>query len=47
VKTINSIPAETRIECYKVECLWVKLKGKANKADILLGVFYRPLKMKR
>jgi len=22
----------------KVECLWVKMKGKANKADILLGV---------
>jgi len=25
-----------------VECLWVKMKGKANKADILLGVCYRP-----
>jgi len=27
----------------KVECLWVKMRGKANKADILLGVFYRLL----
>jgi len=26
----------------KVECLWVKKRGKANKADILLGVSYRP-----
>jgi len=26
----------------KVECLWVKVRGKANKADILLGVCYRP-----
>jgi len=26
----------------KVECLWVKMRGKANKADILLGVYYRP-----
>jgi len=26
----------------KVACLWVKMKGKANKADILLGVCYRP-----
>jgi len=26
----------------KVECLWVKMRGKANKADILLGVCYRP-----
>ncbi|RMB91349.1 hypothetical protein DUI87_32140 [Hirundo rustica rustica] len=25
-----------------VECLWVRRKGKANKADILLGVCYRP-----
>jgi len=27
----------------KVECLWVKMGGKANKPDILLGVSYRPL----
>jgi len=26
----------------KVECLWVKIRGKANKADILLGICYRP-----
>jgi len=26
----------------KVECLWVMTRGKANKADILLGVYYRP-----
>jgi len=26
----------------KVECLWVKMRGKANKADILVGVCYRP-----
>jgi len=25
-----------------VECLWVKMRGKDNKADILLGVCYRP-----
>jgi len=25
----------------KVECLWVKMRGKASKADILLGVCYR------
>ncbi|RMC16177.1 hypothetical protein DUI87_08391 [Hirundo rustica rustica] len=28
---------------YGVECLWVRIKGKANKADILLGVCYHPL----
>ncbi|TRZ07701.1 hypothetical protein HGM15179_019408 [Zosterops borbonicus] len=26
----------------EVECLWVRIKGKANKADILLGVCYHP-----
>jgi len=26
----------------KVECSWVKIRGKANKAVILLGVCYRP-----
>jgi len=25
----------------KVECLWVKMKGKANNSGILLGVYYR------
>ncbi|GAB0210105.1 hypothetical protein GRJ2_003476300 [Grus japonensis] len=29
-------------DCDKVECLWVRMRGKANKADILLGVCYRP-----
>ena len=27
----------------KVECLWVRMRGKADKADIVLGVCYRPL----
>jgi len=27
----------------KVGCLWEKMRGKANKADILLGFCYRPL----
>jgi len=26
----------------EVDCLWVKMRGKATKADILLGVCYRP-----
>jgi len=26
----------------KVECLWVKMRRKANKADILLRICYRP-----
>jgi len=26
----------------KVKCLWVRMRRKANKADILLGVCYRP-----
>jgi len=26
----------------KVECLWVKTRGKTNEAEILLGVCYRP-----
>ncbi|GAB0180519.1 hypothetical protein GRJ2_000517200 [Grus japonensis] len=25
----------------RVECLWVRIRGKANKADIMLGVCYR------
>ncbi|PKU45859.1 rna-directed dna polymerase from mobile element jockey-like [Limosa lapponica baueri] len=38
-----------RFECLEVnngndsvQCLWVRLKGKANKADIMVGVYYRP-----
>ncbi|KAJ7398468.1 hypothetical protein BTVI_124379 [Pitangus sulphuratus] len=26
----------------QVECLWVRISGKANKANILVGVCYRP-----
>ena len=26
----------------RVECLWVRIRGKANKADIMVGVSYRP-----
>ena len=26
----------------KVECLWVRMRGKDNKVDIMLGVCYRP-----
>ncbi|KAK4813301.1 hypothetical protein QYF61_023452 [Mycteria americana] len=26
----------------RVECLWVRIRGKANKADIVVGVCYRP-----
>ena len=27
----------------KVESLWVKIRGRTDKADILVGVYYRPL----
>ncbi|KAJ7408586.1 hypothetical protein WISP_119733 [Willisornis vidua] len=33
---------ELEISNDKVECLWTRIKGKANKADILVGVCYRP-----
>jgi len=26
----------------RVECLWVRIRGKANKADIMAGFCYRP-----
>ena len=26
----------------RVECFWVRIRGKANKADIMVGVCYRP-----
>ncbi|KAK4824398.1 hypothetical protein QYF61_014058 [Mycteria americana] len=26
----------------RVECLWVRIRGKANKADIVVGICYRP-----
>ncbi|RMC09822.1 hypothetical protein DUI87_13609 [Hirundo rustica rustica] len=39
-KAFDTISIETNED--GVECLWVRIKGKANKADILLGVCYRP-----
>ncbi|KAJ7423638.1 mitochondrial fission process protein 1 [Pitangus sulphuratus] len=33
---------ELEVSNYKVECLWIKIRGKANKVDILVGVCYRP-----
>lgn len=33
---------ELEVSNSKVECLWIKIRGKANKADILVGVCYRP-----
>ncbi|KAJ7411919.1 hypothetical protein BTVI_48147 [Pitangus sulphuratus] len=32
---------ELEVSDDKVECLWVKIRGKANKADILVGICYR------
>ena len=26
----------------RAECLWIRIRGKANKADIMVGVCYRP-----
>ena len=26
----------------RAECLWVRIRGRTNKADILVGVCYRP-----
>ncbi|RMC21672.1 hypothetical protein DUI87_02540 [Hirundo rustica rustica] len=39
-KAFDAIGIETNED--GVECLWVRIKGKANKADILLGVCFRP-----
>ncbi|RMC00385.1 hypothetical protein DUI87_22993 [Hirundo rustica rustica] len=39
-KDFDTISIETNED--GVECLWVRIKGKANKADILLGVCYHP-----
>ncbi|KAJ7427171.1 mitochondrial fission process protein 1 [Willisornis vidua] len=33
---------ELELSSDKVECLWTRIRGKANKADILVGVGYRP-----
>ncbi|RMC06743.1 hypothetical protein DUI87_16189 [Hirundo rustica rustica] len=38
------VAMEIKTNDSEVECLWVRIKGKANKADILLGVCYRPPK---
>ena len=26
----------------RVECLWVRIRERANKADVMVGVYYRP-----
>ncbi|RMC18376.1 hypothetical protein DUI87_04262 [Hirundo rustica rustica] len=39
-QTFDTVGIETTED--GVECLWVRIKGKANKADILLGLCYRP-----
>ncbi|RMC12029.1 hypothetical protein DUI87_11162 [Hirundo rustica rustica] len=39
-KAFGTIGIETNGD--GVECLWVRIQGKANKADILLGVCYHP-----
>ncbi|RMC15950.1 hypothetical protein DUI87_08157 [Hirundo rustica rustica] len=39
-KAFDTIGIETNED--GVECLWVRIKGKAKKADILLGVCYHP-----
>ncbi|TRZ12815.1 hypothetical protein HGM15179_014306 [Zosterops borbonicus] len=39
-RVFDSIGIETNED--GVECLWVRIKGRANKVDIVLGVCYRP-----
>ena len=34
---------ELGVRSDKVECLWIRIRGKACRADILVGVCYRPL----
>jgi len=41
VTTISKVISKATT--FKVKCLWVRKRGRANKADILLGVCYRPL----
>ncbi|KAJ7416490.1 rna-directed dna polymerase from mobile element jockey-like [Willisornis vidua] len=36
------VSVELEVTNNKVECLWTRTRGKANKADILVGVYYRP-----
>ena len=33
---------DLRVGNDKVECLWVRIRGKACRGDILVGVCYRP-----
>ncbi|TRZ06605.1 hypothetical protein HGM15179_020502, partial [Zosterops borbonicus] len=40
-EAFDAIDIETNDD--EIECLWVRVKGKANKADIVLGVCYPPL----
>ena len=35
---------ETNDDDDRVENLWVRIKAKANKTDIIMGVCYRPFK---
>ncbi|KAJ7423652.1 mitochondrial fission process protein 1 [Willisornis vidua] len=35
-------PVELEVSSDKVECLWTRIREKANKADILMSVCYRP-----
>ncbi|RMC21909.1 hypothetical protein DUI87_02780 [Hirundo rustica rustica] len=39
-EALDAMGSETNDD--EVECLWVRIKGKANKANILLGVRYTP-----
>ncbi|RMC06974.1 hypothetical protein DUI87_16426 [Hirundo rustica rustica] len=39
-QTFDTVGIETKED--GAECLWVRIKGKTDKADILLGVCYRP-----
>ena len=39
---VESLWVEFRAGNDKVESLWVRIRESANKADILLGVCYRP-----
>ncbi|KAJ7425696.1 mitochondrial fission process protein 1 [Pitangus sulphuratus] len=39
-ESLDSVELEVTND--KVECLWTRIRGKANKADILMGVCYRP-----
>ncbi|XP_064908670.1 uncharacterized protein LOC135578557 [Columba livia] len=36
------VSVKLEVISHKVECLWTRIRGKFNKADILVGVCYRP-----